>query len=110
MPLLDKEERAHLDAVRELTVTMGGYTEGLLTWESLRALARFRAQCTKLVPGRNNLMISGFGPQLVVEADPGVVSIVQVPAQKTGSVFSKQLYSTHADLQAVALGGGQYGR
>ena len=109
-PLLDEEERARLDAVRELTVTMGGCTEDLLTWESLTARARFGAQCTKLAPGRNNLMISGFDPQLVAEADPGVASVVQVPAWKTGSVSGKQLYRTHADLQAAAQGGGQYGR
>ena len=99
-----------MDAVRELTTTLGGCTEGLLMWESLTARARFGAQCTKLAPGRNNLMISGFGPQLVGEADPGMASVVQVPARKTGSVSGKQLYSTHADLQAAAQGGGQYGR
>ena len=82
VPLLDEEERAHLDAVRELTATMGGCTEGLLTWESLTAWARFRVQCTKLAPGHNNMMISRFGPQLVAEVDPGMVSIVQVPAWK----------------------------
>ena len=96
--------------MRELTATMGGCTEGLLTWESLKAWARFGAQCTKLAPGRNNLMISGFGPQLVAEVDPGVSSIVQVPVWKAGPVSSKQLHSTHADLQAMAQGGSQYGR
>ena len=110
MPLLDEEERAHLDAVRELTATMGGFTEGLLTWESLTARVRSRAQCTKLAPGRNKLMISRFGPQLVAEADPGVASIVQVPVRKAGLVSGKQLYSTHADLQTAAQGEGQYGR
>ena len=89
---------------------MGGCTEGLLTWESLTARARFGAQCTKLAPGHNNLMILGFGPQLVAEADPGMASIVQVPVWKAGSVSGKQLYSTHAHLQAAAQGGGQYGR
>ena len=96
--------------MRELTATMVGCVEGLLTWESLRAWARFGVQCTKLVPGCNNLMVSGFRSQLVAEADPGVASVVQVLARKTGSVSSKQLYSTHADLQAAAQGGGQYGR
>ena len=89
---------------------MGGCTEGLLTWESLTAWARFGAQCTKLAPGCNNLMILGFGPQQVAEVDPGVASIVQVPVRKAGSVPSKQLCSTHADLQAAAQGGGQYGK
>ena len=107
---LDKEEQAHPDTVRELTNTMGGCTECLLTWESLTAWARFGAQCTKLAPGHNNLMILGFGPQLVVEADPGVASVVQVPARKASSVSGEQLYSTHADLQAAAPGGSQYGR
>ena len=79
-------------------------------WESLTVRARFGAQCTKLAPGRNNLMISGFGLQLVAEADPGMAIVVQVPVQKTGSVYGKQLHSTHADLQAAAQGGGQYGR
>ena len=88
---------------------MGGYTEGLVTWESMTAQARFGAQCTKLAPGCNNLMISGFGPQLVAEADPGVASIVQVPTRKAGSVSGKQLFSTQADLQAAPQGGGQYG-
>ena len=97
-------------AVRELTATMGGCTEGLLTCESLTAWARFGAQCTKPVPGCNNLMILGFVLQLVADADPGMASIVQVPVWKTGSVSGKQLYSTHADLQAAAQGGGHYGR
>ena len=38
-PLLGEEERMRLDAVRELTVTIGGTTDGLLTWENLVARA-----------------------------------------------------------------------
>ena len=88
--------------MRELNNTMGGCMEGLLMWENLMAWARFGAQSTKLAPGRNNLMISGFGLQLVAEADPGVASIVQVPVWKASSVSSKQLCSTPAHLQAAA--------
>ena len=61
-PLLDEEERMRLDAVRELTATIGGTTDSLLTWDNLVARARFGSQCSKLAPGRNPFTITGFGP------------------------------------------------
>ena len=65
---------------------------------SFDGVGNLRVQCTKLATECNNLMISGFGSQLVVVVDPGTVSMVQVPAQKAGSASGKQLYSTHAHL------------
>ena len=61
-PLLDEEERRRLDAVRELTATIGGTTDSLLTWENIVARARFGSQCSKLAPDRSALAITGFGP------------------------------------------------
>ena len=74
-PLLDEEERARLDVVQELTATIGNTTLGLLTWESLVLHACFGTTCSKLAPGRSAFTITGFGPQEVGEAAPGVAAV-----------------------------------
>ena len=89
-PLPDKEECMHLDAIHELTATLGGTTDCLLTWENLVSHARFGSQCSKLAPGRHPFAITGFGPQQVEEAVPGVAAM-QVPTPyKTAVATSKE--------------------
>ena len=61
-PLLNKEECMQLDAVHELTATLGGTMYCLLTWENLVSHARFGSQCSKLAPGHHSFAITGFGP------------------------------------------------
>ena len=88
-PLLDEEERMHLDTVHELTATIRGTTESLIMWENLMARARFGSQCSKLVPGRNPFAITGFRPQLVEEAAPRVLAVQVGTPRKTATATSK---------------------
>ena len=105
-PLLDEDERARLDAVRELTATLGGTTTGLLTWDSLVSCARFGMTCSKLAPGRHAFHITGFGLQGVDDAAPGVVSVQAGLSHKRAASVASQaaravaFHYANADLQA----------
>ena len=95
-PLLDEEERARLDAVHELTATIGNTTSGLLTYESLVSRAWFGTTCSKLAPGCSAFTITGFGPQEVGKAAPGVAAVQavgQLGKLKASSVAGKSRYA-----------------
>ena len=59
-PLLDEEECMRLDAFHELTDTLGGTTDCLLTWENLFSRARFGSLCSKLAPAVTLLQSQGL--------------------------------------------------
>ena len=99
---LHEEERNRLDAVHEFTMTIGNTTSGLLMWESLVLRAHFGTTCSNLAPGHSAFTITGFGPQEVGEAAPGVAAVQavgQLGKPKASSVAGKSPYA-EAELHA----------
>ena len=78
--------------------------ESLLTWENLMARARFGSQCSKLMPGRNPFAITGFGPQSVEEAAPGVAAVQVGTPHKTATATSKDNRQHFVAVKLLAYG------
>ena len=103
IPLLDEEECMCLDAVCELTATLSGTMNYLLMWENLVSRARFGFQCSKLAPGPHPFAITGFRPQQVEEAAPGVAAVqVPIPCKIAVATSKERQNFATADLQVYS--------